>query len=182
MDAEPLAGVPVEGRQWIATTAWGPLGGIVYEATLQVPSGLILPKSVDGAETFPISSVAHLEQLPGGWRRRERQPLCRLAHRGGVARHGEAGQVGSLERRPGTQRFESYLESSAGGSTWGTLTTADATPAKTGTVCTGGSGCSAARESGHFQGDAIDASGNVDLSYVRVLQPNQTLVMFDQVP
>ncbi|HET6810779.1 MAG TPA: sialidase family protein [Acidimicrobiales bacterium] len=286
----PVAGVPVEDRQWIATTGSGPLGGIVYEATHQIPSGLIVSKSVDGAKTFPISSVAAtpLDQTgcvcpPGNLIARagsgalgtgDSVGLIYATSSGGVnfARSTNGGLTfsqstvapassdttssnfpvvtdagngslyaawldvaassdtvklarsvdwgatwsapmtivntgtsvypwvaasgskvavslyhtsasGTPDGAPaGTQWFESYLESSDGGSTWGALTTADTTPAKTGAVCTAGTGCSADRELGDFQSDAVDASGNVDLSYVRVPQPNQTLVMFDQVP
>src|SRR5579884_2653623 len=56
--ANPLAGVPVEDRQWIATSGSSPTGGVVYEATHQIPSGLVVSKSVDGGKTFPVTTVA----------------------------------------------------------------------------------------------------------------------------
>ncbi|HZU74460.1 MAG TPA: sialidase family protein [Acidimicrobiales bacterium] len=287
---DPVAGVPVEDRQWIATTGSGPAGGIVYEATHQIPTGLVVSKSVDGGRTFPISSVAAtpVDQTgclcpPGNLIARagsgtlgtgDSVGLIYSTSTGGVnfARSTNGGltfstssvapassdttssnfpvvadagngdlyavwldvatasdtvrmarstdwgatwstptdlvttgtsvypwvaasgskvavslyhttTVSTPDGAPaGTQWFESYLESSDGGSTWSGLTTADSTPAKTGAVCTGGTNCSADRELGDFQSDAVDGAGNVDLSYVRVPQPNQTLVMFDQVP
>jgi hypothetical protein len=66
------------------------------------------------------------------------------------------------------QWFASALKSTDSGSTWSSLTTADPTPAKTGPVCTGGTNCSANRELGDFQTDALDSAGHVDISYVRV--------------
>ena len=286
----PLAGVPVEDRQWIATTGSGPAGGIVYEATHQIPTGLVVSKSVDGGKTFPLTGVAAtpLDQTgcicpPGNLIARagsgllgsgDSVGLIYATSTGGVnfARSTNGGltfttstvgpatsdttssnfpvvadagngnldavwldvatssdtvklsrsadwgatwsapttlvssgtsvypwvaasgskvavslyhtsTAGTPDGAPaGTQWLETYLESSDGGSTWGSLTTADPTPAKTGAVCTAGTGCSADRELGDFQSDAVDGAGNVDLSYVRVPQPNQTLVMFDQVP
>ena len=68
----------------------------------------------------------------------------------------------------GTQWFASALKSADGGSTWSPLTTADATPAKTGPVCTGGTNCSSDRELGDFQTDMLDSAGHVDITYVRV--------------
>jgi hypothetical protein len=64
--------------------------------------------------------------------------------------------------------FESYLESTDGGSTFSALTTVDATPAKTGPVCTEGINCSSGRELGDFQQVAIDNAGHPVLSYIRV--------------
>ncbi|HET6794997.1 MAG TPA: sialidase family protein, partial [Acidimicrobiales bacterium] len=286
----PVAGVPVEDRQWIATTGTGPTGGIVYEATHQIPSGLVVSKSVDGGRTFPLTSVAAtpVDQTgcicpPGNLIARAGSGLLGTADSVGLIYATSTGGVnfarstnggltfttstvgaatsdttssnfpvvadagngdlyavwldvaassdtvkmarstdwgatwsspttlvatgtsvypwvaasgskvavslyhtstaGTPDTAPaGTQWFESYLESTDGGSTWGTLTTSDSTPAKTGAVCTAGTGCSADRELGDFQSDAIDSAGNVDMSYVRVPQPNQTEVMFDQVP
>ena len=68
----------------------------------------------------------------------------------------------------GTQWFASALKSADGGSTWSPLTTADATAAKTGPVCTGGTNCSSDRELGDFQTDMLDSAGHVDITYVRV--------------
>ena len=80
----------------------------------------------------------------------------------------------------GTQWFETALKSADGGSTWSPLTTADPTAAKTGAICTGGTNCSADRELGDFQTDAIDSAGHVDLSYVRVPSPNVEDIQFVQ--
>ena len=76
------------------------------------------------------------------------------------------------------QFFESYLESVDGGSTFGALTTIDATPAKTGPVCTGGISCNGGRELGDFQTVTLDNAGKADVSYVRV-DNGTTQVMFD---
>lgn len=52
--ANPLGGVVVQDRQWLATSG----GGRVYLATHQIPAGIVVSKSVDGGITYPISSVA----------------------------------------------------------------------------------------------------------------------------
>ena len=52
--ANPVQGVVVQDRQWIAAGS----GSNVYHATHQIPSGLIVSKSVDGGLTFPIQSLA----------------------------------------------------------------------------------------------------------------------------
>lgn len=52
--ANPLQGVVVQDRQWIATTG----SKVVYHVTHQIPSGLIVSKSIDGGLTFPINNVA----------------------------------------------------------------------------------------------------------------------------
>ena len=67
-----------------------------------------------------------------------------------------------------TRWFESYLESTDSGTTFSGLVTVDATPAKTGIVCTGGVNCTAGRELGDFQSIALDSSGNPDVSWIRV--------------
>ncbi|MDQ1706204.1 MAG: hypothetical protein QOF18_2570 [Frankiaceae bacterium] len=67
----------------------------------------------------------------------------------------------------GAQWFESYLESTDSGATFGALTTADAAPVKTGAVCTGGINCASNRELGDFQQVALDGSDHAVLSYVR---------------
>jgi hypothetical protein len=51
--ANPLQGVVVQDRQWIAATG----NGVVYHATHQIPLGLIVSKSVDGL-LYPISTPA----------------------------------------------------------------------------------------------------------------------------
>ncbi|MCA1831674.1 MAG: hypothetical protein ABR548_14130 [Actinomycetota bacterium] len=45
---------PVQDRQWIATAT----GGRVYHATHQIPSGLVVAKSLDGGISYPTSHVA----------------------------------------------------------------------------------------------------------------------------
>ena len=54
--ANPLQGVIVQDRQWVATSG----GGVVYHATHQIPRGLIVSKSVAPADgiVYPISTVA----------------------------------------------------------------------------------------------------------------------------
>jgi hypothetical protein len=69
----------------------------------------------------------------------------------------------------GTQWFESYLESVDGGATFSALQVADATPVKTGPVCTGGINCSEDRELGDFQQVALDGALRPVLSYNRSL-------------
>jgi hypothetical protein len=51
--ANPVQGVVVQDRQWIATSG----GGIVYHATHQIPLGLVVSKS-SGGLVFPVSTVA----------------------------------------------------------------------------------------------------------------------------
>ncbi len=52
--ADPFEGVPAQDRQWVAT----PGGGIAYHVTHQIPSGLIVSKSIDGGVTYPRHTVA----------------------------------------------------------------------------------------------------------------------------
>lgn len=52
--ANPLDGVFVEDRQWLAT----PGGARVYLATHQIPTGIVVSKSVNGGVTYVLSSVA----------------------------------------------------------------------------------------------------------------------------
>jgi hypothetical protein len=52
--ANPVQGVVVQDRQWIAT----PGGGIAYHLTHQIPAGLVVSKSVDGGLTYPQHTVA----------------------------------------------------------------------------------------------------------------------------
>jgi hypothetical protein len=64
------------------------------------------------------------------------------------------------------QWFETYLQSTDGGSTFSTPTAVDPTVAKTGPVCTEGTGCSANRELGDFQTVTLDNQGNADMVWV----------------
>src|SRR3954466_8464705 len=52
--ANPLQGIVVQDRQWVAQAG----GKVVYHLTHQIPSGLIVSKSIDGGLTYPISTVA----------------------------------------------------------------------------------------------------------------------------
>jgi hypothetical protein len=52
--ANPVEGTPIQDRQWIST----PGGDIAYHLTHQIPSGLVVSKSVDGGVTFPVRTVA----------------------------------------------------------------------------------------------------------------------------
>jgi hypothetical protein len=65
------------------------------------------------------------------------------------------------------QWFETYLESSNGGSTFSTPVSVDPTLAKAGPICTEGTNCTANRELGDFQSLTLDNQGNADLSWVR---------------
>ena len=69
---------------------------------------------------------------------------------------------------PGAQWFESFVESSDGGTTFTGAAAVDPTPAKTGPVCTAGINCSANRELGDFQTVALDNAGHAVVSYDRV--------------
>lgn len=51
--ANPLQGVPVQDRQWVAAAS----GGNVYHATHQIPLGLVVSKSSNGL-VYPFSTVA----------------------------------------------------------------------------------------------------------------------------
>ena len=77
------------------------------------------------------------------------------------------------------QWFESYLESTDGGSSFSALATIDPTPAKTGIVCTGGVNCSTGREFGDFQTVTLDNLGRANVSYDRVTASG-TQTMFDR--
>jgi hypothetical protein len=51
--ANPLQGLPVQDRQWVATTG----GGIVYHAVHQIPLGLVVSKG-SGGLVYPVSTIA----------------------------------------------------------------------------------------------------------------------------
>ncbi|HMH47103.1 MAG TPA: sialidase family protein, partial [Solirubrobacteraceae bacterium] len=65
------------------------------------------------------------------------------------------------------QWFETYLESSDAGTTFSAPVSADPTVAKTGPICTEGTGCSANRELGDFQSLTLNNQGIADLTWVR---------------
>jgi hypothetical protein len=51
--ANPLQGVVVQDRQWVAQAG----GGIVYHLTHQIPAGLVVSKSLDGGVTYAVHTV-----------------------------------------------------------------------------------------------------------------------------
>ena len=51
--ANPIQGLPVQDRQWVASSG----GGIVYHAVHQIPAGIVVSKSVGGL-VYPVSSEA----------------------------------------------------------------------------------------------------------------------------
>jgi hypothetical protein len=69
----------------------------------------------------------------------------------------------------GTQWFESYLESTDGGASFSAPETVDPTPAKTGPVCTEGTGCSADRDLGDFQAVALDPQDRANATWTHVI-------------
>jgi hypothetical protein len=75
---------------------------------------------------------------------------------------------GTPDNVPATaQWFETYLESTDAGTTFTAPVSADATVAKSGPICTEGTGCSANRELGDFQSLTLDNKGGADLAWVR---------------
>ncbi len=78
----------------------------------------------------------------------------------------------------GAQWFETYLESTDGGTTFTAPSTADATPAKTGPICTEGINCASGRELGDFQSVTLDNGGAADLAYVHSFDGTDTEVRF----
>jgi hypothetical protein len=77
------------------------------------------------------------------------------------------------------QWFESYVESTDGGTTFTSLSTVDTTPAKSGLVCVSGINCTSGREFGDFQSVTIDNSGRANVSYDRVTASG-TQTVFDR--
>jgi hypothetical protein len=69
----------------------------------------------------------------------------------------------------GSQWFESYLESTDGGATFSALETIDSTPAKTGPVCTSGTGCSGDRDLLDFQSVALDPQNRANATWTHVI-------------
>jgi len=78
----------------------------------------------------------------------------------------------------GTQWFETYLESSDGGTTFTTPASVSSTPAKTGPICTEGTNCTANRELGDFQSLTLDNLGNANLTWVHSNNGASTEVLF----
>ncbi|MCA1694353.1 MAG: hypothetical protein LC749_06295, partial [Actinobacteria bacterium] len=79
---------------------------------------------------------------------------------------------------PSSRWFESYLESTDGGASFGALQTVDPTPAKTGIICTGGINCTTGRQLGDFQTVAMDPGGHANMSWNRLQSDGSVLVMF----
>ena len=52
--SNPVGGVPVHDRQWLATSG----GGVVYHTYNQAPTGLWVTKSIDGGLTWVLGSIA----------------------------------------------------------------------------------------------------------------------------
>jgi hypothetical protein len=52
--SQPIGGLVVQDRQWVAMTS----GGNAYIAYHQIPTGIVVSKSPDGGLFYPISSVA----------------------------------------------------------------------------------------------------------------------------
>ena len=67
----------------------------------------------------------------------------------------------------GSQWFETYLESTDGGATFGPLAGIDSVPVKSGPICTQGTGCSADRELLDFQSVALDGAGRANAVWTR---------------
>ena len=67
----------------------------------------------------------------------------------------------------GSQWFETYLESTDGGATFGPLAAIDSVPVKSGPICTQGTGCSADRELLDFQSVALDGAGRANAVWTR---------------
>jgi hypothetical protein len=86
---------------------------------------------------------------------------------------------GTPDTVPGTaQWFETYLQSTDGGTTFSAPESVDTTAAKSGPVCTEGTNCSANRELGDFQSLALDNQGNADLVWVHSFNGTRTEVRF----
>jgi hypothetical protein len=79
-----------------------------------------------------------------------------------------ASTAGTPDNVPASaQWFETYLQSTDAGATFSSPVSADPTVAKTGPICTEGTGCSANRELGDFQSITLDNQGNADMAWVR---------------
>ena len=278
--AQPLGGLPVQDRQWVGVTA----GGNAYLAYHQIPTGIVVSKSVDGGLTYPVSVVAatpvdqtgcvcppgNLIAEGGGtlgtsdkvgvifatstngvgfahsanggvtyavssvasgtantgsafpvvanaggghlvatWLENDGASTTRVgfasssdwgATWGGqkyivtggasvypwIAVRGQhvvvtlyhSATTGTPDTVPANATWnESFVESLDDGTTFSGLAAVDATIAKTGPICTGGTGCSANRELGDFQTVAIDNADKAVASWVRSAS-GATSVMF----
>jgi hypothetical protein len=87
--------------------------------------------------------------------------------------------AGTPDTVPSTaQWFETYLQSTDGGTTFSAPESADTTVAKSGPVCTAGTTCTANRELGDFQSLTLDNQGNADLAWVHSFNGTRTEVRF----
>ena len=87
--------------------------------------------------------------------------------------------AGTPDTVPSTaQWFETYLQSTDGGTTFSAPESVDTTVAKSGPICTEGTNCSANRELGDFQSLALDKQGNADLAWVHSFNGTRTEVRF----
>src|SRR5207247_1902731 len=185
--ANPLQGVVVQDRQWVASAG----GGNVYHATHQIPAGLVVSTSTapnDGL-VYPVSTVAatpadpvvasagngslHAVWLEVFGTKSSRIRYARSADWGAswtkpatlvsagtsvypwVAAGGSKVSVTAYHTTAagtpdtvaeGSQWFETYLESTDGGATFGPLAVIDSVPVKSGPMCTQGTGCRAGRQ------------------------------------
>jgi hypothetical protein len=106
--ANPLQGVVVQDRQWVAAAG----NNVVYHLTHQIPSGLIVSKSVDGGVTYPLHVVAATPVDQTGCV----CPPGTLIAQGGSLPAGLADKVGFVyATSTGTVKFAG---SSNGGLTW----------------------------------------------------------------
>jgi hypothetical protein len=106
--ANPLSGVVVEDRQWIAAAG----GNVVYHATHQIPAGLVVSKSVDGGASYPVSNVAATPVDQTGCV----CPPGNLIAQGGTAPAGTGDKVGLIySTSSGGVKF---AQSANGGLTW----------------------------------------------------------------
>lgn len=60
--AQPLQGVIVQDRQWVAATS----GGRVYHAVHQIPSGIVVSRSLDSGLTYPQQNLGATVADQGG--------------------------------------------------------------------------------------------------------------------
>src|SRR5437899_1566759 len=147
--ANPLQGVVVQDRQWVATAG----GGNVYHATHQIPAGLVVSKS-----TAPTDGLVYSQSTVAAT---PADQTCSV------------GPPGTL--LPGTpdtgaeesQWFETYLESTDGGASFTALAIIDPVPVKSGPICTEGTGCDGDRELLDFQSVTLDRAGRANAAWTR---------------
>ena len=82
--ASPLQGIVVQDRQWVAAAG----NNVVYHLTHQIPSGLIVSKSVNGGLLYPIHTVAATAADQAGF----------IGPAGPVIAQGGAGLLGTADK------------------------------------------------------------------------------------